>query len=82
MNKEALDRVKASYAMANDNEATSGTYQTNDIKSLLDSLNERQEVINNVKDDLDELKDWVETSSDEPDKTVLQLIDSTLKLLD
>jgi hypothetical protein len=52
---KALMRVRASFAAYRDVEASSGTFQIEDIKQLLETLEEKDQVLNVVVEDLNDL---------------------------
>lgn len=54
--KQALNRVRAGFANYRDIEASGGTYQTDDIKQLLETIEEREQVLAVVIGDLEDLK--------------------------
>jgi hypothetical protein len=54
---KALMRVRASFAAYRDVEASSGTFQIEDIKQLLETLEEKDEILKTVVEDLSDLVD-------------------------
>lgn len=59
---KALSRIRASFAAYRDVEASSGTFQVDDMKHLLDVLEEREQLLSCLKADLKEIQDNAEQS--------------------
>jgi hypothetical protein len=70
---KALSRIRASFAAYRDLEASGGTFQIADINHLLESLEEKEQVLKVVVEDLTEIEDNHDTND-----AVGGMINSTL----
>jgi uncharacterized protein related to proFAR isomerase len=77
---EALHRVKATFAYTNDLDAIAGNFQVEDIKNLLDLLEEREETIRCVKSDIEEISEVI--ALNENDLGLSDMVNSTLLFLE
>jgi hypothetical protein len=61
---KALSRIRASFAAYRDVEGSSGTFQIADINQLLEALEEREQVLNVVVEDLNDIYKTHQTGAD------------------
>ena len=77
--KEALNRVSARWAYSQDNEAKTGTYQTDDVYQVLELVEDQKDKIHCIVDDLNDLRMHLKGSNN--DETALAMVDSALEFL-
>jgi len=79
--KESLDSIKATYALLNHNEVEVGYFRTEDLRVTLEFLEELEQKITCVKEDLGDIKEYLETNGEDSNSAVMELVDSSLMFL-
>lgn len=78
--KQALDRVKATWAHAHENDAIGSFHQTNDTGVLLGLLETLEQKVESIKDDVEEVKAFLQENGSDS-QTAIELLNSSLYFL-
>lgn len=79
--KDALNRVKATWAYSNNIGNASGAYRTEDMGYVVEIMDNLAQVMDNIKEDLNAAKSYLETKEENGNSIAVSLIESTLYMI-
>ena len=79
--RESLARIRANYSSLEYSGFESGSYRTDDMDDVMDVIDELEQKLDCVKADLEDIRTSLQMN-DLLDQVTLELVESTLMLLD